>query len=333
MKNETIKDIAAKAGVSISTVSRVLNNNYPVSSQSRQRVLEAAKLLNYSPNSVARSLRKQETHLIGVIVADLGNEFFMHMVKGIESAVAALGYCIIIASSDGDIAKERRLLAMMLEQRVSSLILTPFDSETTRLEEFRNVGIPVVLADRYIDGYRCDSVVSDNQEVAQSLTNLLIEAGHINIGIVNVQLSITSGRDRYQGFCRALTDGNLLLNTAWVSESCFDQNDAYLWIKSVFCTSGAPTALLCANNITAVGALRAFQELGLSIPNDVSLVVIGDLPMQEFISPKVTSSTQRGFDIGKASGVMAVERIKNGSLHQVKQLVIPSIITCRQSVR
>lgn len=333
MKNGTIKDIAAKSGVSISTVSRVINNNYPVSPEVRSRVLEVMEMVNYKPNSIARSLRNQKSQMIGLIVADLANLFFMEMAKGIEQAVSSHGYNIIIASSDGDVQKERRILAALLKERPAALIITPFDNNGSQLQEFVDVGIPVVMADRYIRGFECDVVCAVNFRMAYELTNYLLSKGHRDIAIANVLLSISSGIERYEGFLKALSEKGLKPVSKWVSSGSFNQQESYKWVKETFSAPSPPTALICANNIMTIGALHAFKDLGLKIPSDVSVVSMGEIPLHSLIDPRITYSQQDGFKMGEYAGQMAIERIEKGMNRNYMKKEISSPIMEYNSVR
>jgi LacI family transcriptional regulator len=330
---ETISDVARQAGVSISTVSRVLNNNYPVRASVRSRVLEIADQLNYKPNSIAKNLRTSSSRIIGLILADIGNEFFMRMAKGIERAVSDPGYNILIASSDGDVEKERRLLKAMMEERPAALIFSPFDSGSGHLKDFADLGIPVIMVDRYLDDFKGDVVVLDNYQIARTLTNYLIGRGHRDIAIANVILSISSGRERYEGFLKALSEKKMPINPRYASGGHFDAEGCKAWVKELFSFKPYPTALICANNIMTEGALLAFKDLKLRVPQDVSLVSIGEIPFLELIEPKITYAVHDGFLMGTHAGRMALERIEGKRSGGGKKVVLESAMVEYGSVR
>jgi LacI family transcriptional regulator len=329
----TITDVARKAGVSISTVSRVLNNNYPVRASVRSRVLEIADQLKYRPNSIAKNLRTSTSRMIGFILADMGNYLFMQIAKGIEQAVSASGYNIMIAGSDGDVQKERRLLRAMLEERPAALIISSFDSTSHCLKDFIDLGIPVVMTDRYLDDFGGDVVVLDNYQAAYSMTNYLIERGHRDIAIANVLLSISSGRERYAGFLAALSERKIKLNNRYVSGGNFDALSCKTWVKELFSHKKRPTALICANSIMTEGALLALQELSLRVPEDISLVSIGKIPFQELIEPKITSSVHDGFLMGAHAGRMALDRIEGKKTEGGEKIILESRLVEYGSVR
>ncbi|QQO10104.1 LacI family DNA-binding transcriptional regulator [Breznakiella homolactica] len=311
-KNGTIKDVAEKAGVSISTVSRVINGNYPVHAETKKRVLEIIDSVNYKPNSIAKNLRSSKSNMIALIVADISNYFFMHLAKGLEKVVAEHGFNILIASSDGDVNKERVLLKSMHQERPAALVITSFDSDGTHIRDFTDSGIPVVMADRFIGGIDCDCVYMDDFNASYMLTKHLLDLGHRKIAIANVLLSISSGRSRYKGYLKALSEKGLKPQSPYVSSGNFDAESSQAWVRGLFKQKSPATALVCANNIMTVGALMAFRELSLEIPRDVSLVSIGEIPLQELIHPKVTSCLHDGFRMGELAGGMVTDRLIQG---------------------
>jgi len=327
----TIKDIASKAGVSVSTVSRVLNNNYPVSEEVRNRVLEIVEMLQYKPNSVAKNLRSKKSQMIGLVVADIANNFFMQLAKGIESVIVEYGYHIMIATSDGNVDKERQVLTAMLPERPAALIVTTFDSESRHLQDFIDTGIPVIMADRFLKGLDSDAVISDNFEAAYKLTSLLLEQGHKDIAIANVLLSISTGRERYEGYLKALDEYGLKPNTRYVSSGNFDAESSEKWVTEIFSGDKRPSALVGANNIMTIGALRAFRKLSLNVPKDVSMVSIGTMPFQDLIEPRITSSVQNGYEMGVIAGEMALRRIEKGIHIKSKRQVVQMPISVSRS--
>ena len=323
----TIKDIAAKTGVSISTVSRVINNNYPVSEDIRKRVLEIVEMVNYKPNSVAKSLRSKKSSMIGLVVADIANHYFMHLAKGLESVVSESGYHIVMANSDGNLQKERQLLSALLEERPAAVVVTAFDSSPRHLQDFLDTNIPVVMVDRYIKGVECDEVVSNNFEIAHELTSLLLRQGHREIAIANVMLSTSTGRERYEGYLAALDQYGLKPSARFVSSGGFDSEVGREWVRTVFSAGDRPTALLCANNVMTIGALRAFRDLSLRIPRDVSVVSIGMIPLCDLIEPRITSALHDGFRMGVVAGEMVMNRIAQGLQYKSRREIVPMPIS------
>lgn len=332
MRSATLKDVAAMAGVSVSTASRVLNDNYPVSAEVRERVLEVIKALAYTPNSAARSLKTQKTDMIGLVVADIGSPFFVGIAKGIESTVMQEGYNILIAGSNGDVEKERQLLSALLEKRVAALIVASADSSGQALQPFVNAHIPVILVDRFLPDIKADCVLEKNFEIARELTRILIQHGHRDIAIVNVLLSVSSGLARYEGFMAAHKEAGLKPVSRNISGSNFTQEDARAWTYRLFSGERPPTAIFCANNVMVAGALQALGELSLRVPQDVSVVSFGELDMQALIDTKITSSVQDSFAMGVIAGRLALERITHGNGKPPMQEHMEMAIAVRSSV-
>lgn len=332
MKSATLKDVADMACVSVSTASRVLNNNYPVSNEVRERVLEVVKLLGYMPNSAARSLKTNKTDTIGLVVADISNLFFMRIAKGIENAIMPLGYNIIIASSDGDKNKEKKLLMMLLEKRVAALIIASSGRSGTYLQNFEAVGIPIILIDRMVRDIKADFVMEQDQEIARRLTRILFDAGHTNIAAANVNFSASPGLLRYEGFMEAHRECGIRPVSKYISGSNFEQEEAYQWVKKVFSTDHPPSAIFCANNIMTTATLLAFQEMSIKVPEDVSIVSFGELEMQPLIPLKITCSVQDAFGMGTIAGELALRRIEEGNAFPLAETYMDITIAERNSV-
>lgn len=311
MEKVTIKEVAEKANVSIATVSRVLNNNYPVSEDARLRVLEAIGELNYQPNGVARSLKSKRTHMIGIVVADITNPYFMQIAKGIESVVSNKGYNLIFCSTNENPTRELKLLRLLNEKRVDALVLASCDKDGSYVRQLIEHGTPVVLVDRKIYGLNADTIVEDNFNAAYNITNYLINKGHRKISIVNGLLNISTGLERFEGFKKALEDNNLPIYKEYILQGNFNREDSYNAVKNMIAKQkdDLPTAIFAANNLMAEGAMIAIYENGLRIPEDISLVSFGDLSVPQLINPKLTLVSQNAYTIGQKAGEIALERI------------------------
>src|SRR5699024_1670570 len=195
----TIKDIANELGISIATVSRVLNNSEYASKEVKERVLETAKKMKYQPNAVARSLKKYRTNTVGVIIPDISNPYFMTISKGIEDSIQESGYNLIFMSGDENPEKERKQLQVLIEKRVDAVVLATSGKNEEMIKSIGDSGIPIVLVDRKIndDSMDLDMVVEDNVKGAYDLTSRLIKQGHTQIGVINGSLKVSTGIERY----------------------------------------------------------------------------------------------------------------------------------------
>ena len=302
MKEITIKDIANEAGVSISTVSRVINGNYPVRQEVREKVEAVMKQLEYHPNAVARSLRINKTNLIALVVADLSNHFFMEIAKGLEIEVSKMGYHLVIASSGGSIEKERELIDTLVGKRIDGLVIASSDSDGGKIQKCLSLGIPVVLVDRTIKNITTNQILWNDFDCSYKLTRLLTDNGHERIGIVNVTLTNPNGSSRLEGFKQALTDAGLPISEAFISPSNFSERQAYDYVMGIMQKENRPTALYCANNIMLEGTLLALRELGLKVYDDVSLTAFGRLECNKYITPQITSADQDSLEMGHQAG-------------------------------
>lgn len=311
MRNVTIKEVAAHAGLSITTVSRALNNNYPVSTEARERIERAVAELGYRPNLVARSLKSNNTGIIGLVVADISNHFFMKVAKKMEDIISASGYQIIYTSSDGNIEKEHQILSMFEERRVDALVIASCDSNAVRLNKLTEDGTPVIAIDRKVPGLQADIVVVDDMDSSYRLVEELILRGHTEIAVNNVLMSISSGKERLEGVRMAMHAHGLSLREDWVSSGGFSSDDSRQWVKEIFTKEGPrPTAVFCANNVMTEGTLLALEELNLKIPDQVSVVSFGELPMHQLIRPRIESVVQDPFRIGQLAGELVLMRLK-----------------------
>lgn len=311
MKNATIKEVAAYAGLSITTVSRALNNNYPVSAEARKKIERAVAELGYRPNMVARSLKSNNTGIIGMVVADISNRFFMKVAKKLEDMVSIHGYQIIYASSDGNVEKEHQILSMFEERRIDALVIASSDSNPDHLNQLAENGTPVIAIDRKVPGLRGDVVVEDNQEASCQLVTELIRNGHKKIAVNNVLMNISSGRERLEGAKMAMQAYGLSLDEKWISGGGFTSEDSRRWVKEIFSKDGEkPTAIFCANNVMTEGALLALEELRIRVPEQVSVVSFGELPMHQLIQPQIESVIQDPLRIGQLAGELVLMRLR-----------------------
>lgn len=314
MRRVTITEVAKSANVSISTVSRVLNKNYPVSDEVKERVLQAISELNYQPNAVARSLKKQKTNMIGVVVADISNPFFMQIAKGIESIVSPERYNLIFCSTDENPSKEHTLLRLISEKRVDGIILASCNTDGSYINQLAERGFPVILIDRKVLNCSADVIVEDNFSSAYKLTKYLIRMGHKKIGAVNGLINVSSGAERFEGFKKALEDDDIELISDYILQGNFKREDAYRAAKQLLLNNknDLPTAIFAANNLMAEGTMTALREFNLKIPDDISLVSFGDLSTPDLIEPRLTVISQNAFAMGQKAGETVLYRIKNG---------------------
>lgn len=282
MKQESnIYEIAREAGVSIATVSRVINNSSSVSEKSRKRVADAIKKMNYVPSGTARSLSTSTSTAIGVVIPDINNPFFTLLLEGITRAADEEGYHIFLFNTGEQREREHQILHSIREHRLRGIIVTPVsesDSETVEhLSSFESRGIPVVLLDRELNSDQFDRVVSADEQGAFLAVSRLIAEGHRRIAIITGPEDSRPGRERYEGYRGALAANGLPEQPELVRRGDFRVNRAYDQTKLLCALPEPPTAIFASNNMTTYGCLRAFNELGLRTGTDISLIGFDDI--------------------------------------------------------
>jgi DNA-binding LacI/PurR family transcriptional regulator len=332
----TIKEVAKKAKVSPSTVSRVINNNYPVSNAVRENVLKSMRDLNYQPNGIARSLKSNKTQMIGFVVADISNPFFMQIAKAMENVIGNEDHSIVFCSSDGIPEKEKKLLESLNEKRVEAMVIASSDPNGRYIRQLVDQGMPIVLIDRKIKEINTDVVVEDNYNTAYLLTKHLIDNGHRKIAIINASLAISVGMERFEGFKAALQYSNITLDQRYVLNGSFQREDSYTAVKKMIAANqnDPPTAIFCCNNIITVGTVLALKESGLKIPDDISVVSFGTMDLLEFVEPKLTIATQSAAAIGYKTGKIIMDRINHRNQYGgYKEYIVVPEIKIRDSVK
>lgn len=332
-KKATIRDVARESGTAISTVSRVINGNYPVSEDARRRVLDAIATLDYRPDGVARSLKAKKTYLVGVVVADLSNLFFMQLVKGIERALALDGYSIIIADHEENPEKERAIVEMLLEKKVAAIITTTCHSSATYYKSVQTTGVPIVFVDRIIESFEADGVLEDNEANAYELTRYLLKKGHRRIAAVTGDVAVHTAASRYKGYCRALREFGIEPSPEY--EVGGRHGTCYEGILEMFHRLPRdtwPTAVFASNNKRAEGTLHACFDLALHVPDDLSVVSYGDISLPWMFSLKLTHIDQDMIRIGQKAGELVLCKIKNPQ-GAYKECILNSQIIYGNSVR
>ncbi len=266
----TIYDVAEAAGVSIATVSHVLNDTRFVSEETRAKVFTAIQQLNYRPNSLARAMVRQETRTIGLIVPDNANPFFAELARGIENYGFAAGYSVLLCNSDRNAAKELAYLDMLISKRVDGVIYMTSDNAKERLQPLQEQHIPVVTFDRQYDN--TDTILLDNFQGGYDATQHLISLGHTRIACISGPDSSTRSNDRVLGYHAAMAGAGLQIEPAlirlsdWTFESGHDQ------AEMLFNLATPPTAIFACNDTVAIGSIAAAWGCGRTVPNDLSII-------------------------------------------------------------
>jgi len=332
----TIKEVAKEAGVSIATVSRVLNRNYPVSKEAHKRVTSAVKKIGYRPNAVAKSLKINKTFVIGFVVPDISNVYFMEMARGIETMVSPYGYTLTFASTDENPEKEIKLLKVFNERRMDFVVLASSLNEKAPLEELMKEGLRIIMVDTILPDLEVDFVVEDNEVASYRLMKYALAQGHKKVGIVNGIMRISTAVARFEGYKRALEEMGMIYQAEYTVNGGYYRDIAYKNVKKMLedHRNDLPTLLYATNNQMTEGTMIAMKELGLKIPEDISVVSFGDISLSRLIEPKITVVLQNSRDIGEQAGRILMDRMEhNKDTEQTQTVIIPSKLVVGKSVR
>ncbi len=313
MSKMTIKMIANRAGTSTATVSRVINANYPVSDELRERINKVIKETSYRPNAIAASIRTQRSMTIGMIVSRFNNPLVMKMVLGVESVLEPEGYQLIISSSKNDLQKEKKVISSLQDRRVDAVVAVSVSKSDEIFKSFVENGIPVVIVDRSIPNTRLDVVVNDDRAATYKLARHLLDNGHTRIAVLKGNDDIVIGRERFQGFVQAMEEAGIPIEPKYQIEGEFQREVAYQRTLELFRhlpREEYPTAVLACNTLMAEGFMQMVYELELRIPQDISLVCYGILSSSPVFRPRIVCVDQRTEDIGMAAGRLILERVR-----------------------
>lgn len=297
-----IYEIAKEAGVSIATVSRVMNHSAFVSEKSTRRVMEAVQKLNYVPNSMARSLSTSVSMAIGVVVPDINNPFFSKVLKGVTAVADEEGYQVILYSTDECEAREQKILHSLREYRLRGIIITPVSEDCKdsllQLQDFAARSIPVVLLDREVDDQRFDRVVSQDEDGVYRAVLEMLRVGHRRISIITGPLHSRPGKDRLRGYERAMKEFGIPINKEYIRYGDFRIDRAYEEAMKLCALPEPPTAIFASNNMTTYGCLKAFGQLGLQIGKDISLFGFDDIDPLKWLNYNVSVVSRDVFEMG-----------------------------------
>ncbi|MCB9450492.1 MAG: LacI family DNA-binding transcriptional regulator [Anaerolineaceae bacterium] len=313
MAKITIGDVAEYAQVSQATVSRVLNGNDTVDKELSARVLEAVRVLNYTPNRMARRLRKESHDVIGLIVSDIQNPHFVSVIKGVEETAYTNELNVLLCSTNEDSSRLKKYVEVMRAESVAGLIVVPTsDEDAAILATLREYNIPIVVLDRIIEGFEADGVRSDNEDGAYQLTQHLLDNGYRRIAIVYPNLK--TGFERREGYEAALQERNIPIDPALVKNVGPHIEDGYQNTRDILAGSNLPEAIFTATNLLTLGALRALRECRFRVPQDIALVGFDDLPWGDEFAIPVTVAAQQTYQLGKTAVEVLVRRLGDDSL-------------------
>ncbi len=324
-KAASIYDVARESKVSVFTVSAVINNKSHVGKKLRERVEEAIKRLNYRPNLIARSLAKQRTHTIGMIVSDIANPFFPMVVRGAEDAAQRQGYNLLLCNSDDTLEKEETQIELLLSKRVDGILLTKAagDLRPALRQMIKQVNIPFVLVMRTYPKLTKDAVISDDYQGAYDAVSHLARAGCRRIGLISGPLKISNAIARMQGFRDALQSQGLPLEKDLMVEGDYRIESGFRAGHALL--SHQPDGIYVANHLMTIGLLQAAEEMGLRCPDDFKLVSFDDYPWLGVFHPKLTTVELPKHQLGSEAVELLVRRIGGSTEKAVVRKLQPEL--------
>jgi LacI family transcriptional regulator len=326
----TIRDVAAVAGVSPATVSRVLNGKQDVAADLRQRVLGAVTDLGYRRNGPARSLRTRAAMVLGLIISDISNPFFTAVVRGAEDQAQLAGYSLVLANADEDVDKEARYLEVAAAEQMAGVLLSPASLTRTSIDVLLERGIPVVTIDRRLAGATVDSVTVNNYQAARTAAQHLTGQGCRRVGFIAGPVQTTTGASRLAGYRAALRAAGRPLDPSLTAYADFRTEGGYAATRQLLRQRRPPDGLLFANNLMTVGGLRAIAEAGLAIPDDIAVVGFDDVIWATALQPPLTVVAQPTYEIGQTAAKLLLRRV-DGEAFPPRRVVLQADLIERAS--
>ena len=300
-KAPDIRTVAALAKVSIATVSRTINGSPAVSDRLTKRVWQAIEQLNYFPNTHARSLVSGRSRILGIIVENITNPFFPELIQNFEEVAVAHGYEILVSSSNSDPAVLTNCVRRMLERKVEGVAVMTFGEEEPVLDQLTHRDIPMVLAEFKLDDPKTSTILLDYTTGVRAAVNHLMNLGHRKIGFLAGPHKLHSAITRENDFRTAMTEAGLRLEAAWCIECDHTLRGGVAGFEKLRALPHQPTAVLCSNDMTAIGVLRAAYMGGLHVPQDLSVVGLDDIDFAEFTLPPLTTIRLSRADLARAA--------------------------------
>lgn len=327
----TIKDIAAEANVSTTTVSRVLNDKPDVSKATKEKIKKIMEKHNYQPNKIARGLVMKKTKTIGLIIPDISNPFFPEIIKGVEHKAKNLGYSVIICDTDNQVSEEISSIDLLIGQQVDGMITA---LSIDAVEEFNKSNLddfPVVQLDRNIPQLDYPTVSINNRLSAYKAVKYLINLGHKKIAHVTGELKTKTAQDRLSGYKEALRANNIDINERYIIKGDFSRESGFnAFVKML--ETGLPSAVFFANDLMAIGAYEAADKYHIRIPEDISIIGHDGISFSEVVKPRLTTMVQPKKKLGEIAAELLINIIED-TAKQPKDVILAAELIRRQSTR
>lgn len=329
----TIYDVAREAGVSMATVSRVVNGNPNVKPTTRKKVSEAIKRLGYRPNAVARGLASKKTTTVGVIIPDISSVYFSELARGIEDIATMYKYNIILCNSDQNKDKEIRLIQTLLGKQVDGIVFMGGKIDQEHIEEFKQSSVPVVLASTVDEQHEIPSVNIDYEQAVFEVISKLIESGNRRIGFINGPVDVPiNGKYKLNGYKKALEAHQLPFEESLVTEGDYTYESGKEAAAQFLSQEIKPTAIFVDSDEMAIGTIHEIQDEGLSVPGDIEVVSSENTRLVQMVRPTLTSIAEPTYDIGAVAMRLLTKLMNNEKVESIT-VVLPHRIDDRKSTK
>lgn len=322
----TIKDVALHAGVSITTVSHVLNDTRHVSEQGRERVQTAIRALGYVPSAVARSLKSNTTSTLGMLIPNSSNPYFAEIVRIVEDRCFAAGYTLILCNTDDEPHRQSVYLKVLAERRIDGLIVVSTGDDDSLVTQLRGLRLPIVLVDREIADPTCDLVETAHMQGGLLAVRHLLSLGHRRIACIGGPAGVMPSEQRIEGWRMALAETGAAPGvTTLLWRGGFTSQGGYEAMHAILRTDQPPSAVFACNDLMAIGALRAAHETGVRVPDELSIVGFDDIELSGYTSPPLTTVAQPKDHIGALAVDMLLERVSRRRQEPRKVVLQPEL--------
>lgn len=341
-KQATIRDVARLAGVSLATVSRVLSDgDYPVSAELKQRVRDAVAQLGYVPNTVARSLRQDVSRDIGLVIPNISNPFYLQTMLGINDALNKKDYSLILCNTMRNAQQERVYLRQLFERKVRGIILSSVDENADIVKEYGKKGMKFVLLDQKITGMESTGINFDSRAGARMATEHLISLGHSRIAFATMPMTRWTRTEMHMGYRDALVLAGLGYDSRLVYERMPEKLAAYAdfeleagkMIAESFLADGCPaTAIVCINDMLAIGLIKTLKARGIRVPEDVSVFGFDDIPFASTFEPSLSTVHYPAIETGRLAAMMLMDTLESGSGEMPVSMQLAPSLVIRETV-
>lgn len=335
-KTASIKDVAKKAGVSIATVSNALNNSRYVKKETKEKIFEIAKNLNYTPNIIARGLKTKSTRTVAVIVPDISNQFFAQVIRGVEEIGRQRKYNVLLVCTYYDVSEEKKSIEILRQQFVDGFLFVSGYNSFDHIKELNDDKVPVVVADRELRDSKVPSVLIDNFEAMREAVNYLYGLGHKRIGYISYTYNNqTTVKKRFQGYCKGLKDNQLVFDPdiVVISEALRlnELQGSREAVKKILGCKNIPSVIMNASDFIAVGVVRSLKEMKIKIPKEISVVGFDNILMSLYTEPLLTTIKQPKKQMGTTAMNLLLDIIEHKRTKD-RNIILPTKLIERQSV-